>query len=64
MMVKFTQSMAAFLEKFHADLIVPLRFGHLELYTPELRKEYADWIKTDEGRQYLKGGSKYREDEE
>ena len=34
-------------------------FGHLELFTKEMQKEYIEWCKTDEGKQYLKGGSEY-----
>lgn len=54
-----TQSMEAWLFKYHRDLFVRIMFGHLELFTDELAKEYVDWCKTEEGRQYLKGGSKY-----
>ena len=35
-------------------------FGHTELFTEEMQKEYIAWCKTDEGKQYLKGGSKYK----
>lgn len=55
----FTQSMEVWLFTYHRDLFVPLMFGHLELFTDELAREYADWCQTEEGRQYLKGGSKY-----
>ena len=34
-------------------------FGHTELFTEEMQKEYIEWCKTDEGKQYLEGGSKY-----
>jgi len=54
-----TQSMEVWLATYHRDLLVPLMFGHLELFTDELAREYADWCQTEEGRQYLKGGSKY-----
>jgi hypothetical protein len=37
-------------------------FGHTELLTDEMVKDYLEWCKTDEGKQYLKGGSKYKED--
>lgn len=38
-------------------------FGHIEEFTEELAHEYVDLCRTDEGRQYLKGGSKYKEDD-
>ena len=34
-------------------------FGHTELFTEEMQKEYIEWCKTDEGKQFLEGGSKY-----
>lgn len=55
----FTQSMEVWLFAHHRDLVVPLMFGHLELFTEEMAEEYADWCRSEEGRQYLKGGSKY-----
>lgn len=58
-MVKLTQSLTEYLEEYHRDIIVPLTFGHTELLTQEIWGEYIDWCQTDEGRQYLKGGSKY-----
>ena len=63
-MVKMTQSMKMFLFKFHRDKFVQIGFGHLELFTDEMRKEYLNWLETDEGESYLKGGSNYKEGEE
>ena len=60
-MCKFTASMEAWLLKYHKELIVPLIFGHTELLTEELTKEYLKWCQTEEGKEYLKGGSKYKE---
>ena len=60
-MVKLTQSLKKYLENYHSDIIIPLTFGHTELLTQEIWGEYIDWCRTDEGRQYLKGGSKYNE---
>ena len=37
-------------------------FGHLELFTEEMQKAYLEWCLTDDGKQYLQGGSKYKED--
>lgn len=61
-MVKMTQSFSAWCLKFHRDIYTLLMFGHTELMTEDLWKEYIKWCQTDEGRQYLKGGSKYREE--
>ena len=36
----------------------------LERKDPRMAKEYIEWCKTDEGKQYLKGGSKYKESED
>ena len=61
-MVKLTQSLQQWLWKYHRDKIVPIMFGHLEVFTEEMQKEYLEWCLTDEGKQYLEGGSKYKED--
>ncbi|MBO5969006.1 MAG: hypothetical protein J6S14_10980 [Clostridia bacterium] len=58
-MATMTQSFEVWLFTYHRDLFVPLLFGHTELLTDELQKEYIEWCKTDEGKQYLEGGSKY-----
>ena len=60
-MNQMTQSFSAWCFKFHPEIYSLLRFGHAELFTKEMQQEYIDWVQTDEGRQYLKGGSKYRE---
>lgn len=60
-MVELTQSLEQFLAMKYPQLLVLIPFGHIELFTPEKKKEYLDWCKTDEGKQYLKGGSKYKE---
>lgn len=60
-MVRMTQSFEVWLFTYHKDLIAPLMFGHTELLTDELAEEYIKWCQTDEGKQYLKGGSKYDE---
>ena len=62
-MVTLTQSLEHWLLENHKELIVPLMFGHVELFTEEIENEYLAWCKTDEGKQYLKGGSKYVEKE-
>lgn len=61
-MVKLTQSLQQWLFRNHPELIVLIVFGHVELFTPEMQQEYLAWCRTDEGREYLKGGSKYKPD--
>lgn len=61
-MVKLTQSLEHWLWENHKELIPLIMFGHLELFTPEMQKEYLEWCKTEEGRSYLKGGSNYDEE--
>ena len=60
-MVKPTQSLEHWLWENHKDIIGLILFGHTELFTEEMQKEYIEWCKTDDGKQYLKGGSKYKE---
>ena len=60
-MIGMTRSFSVWCLKFHRDIYSLLRFGHTELLTKEMYQEYLDWVQTDEGRQYLKGGSKYKE---
>lgn len=61
-MVKLTQSLEHWLWENHKDIIHLIMFGHIELFTEEMQKEYIEWCKTDDGKQYLKGGSKYKEE--
>lgn len=63
-MVKLTWSLYNWLFMYHRDILSPLMFGHVELFTDEMQAEYIEWCKTEEGRQYLKGGSKYKEEYE
>lgn len=63
-MIKMTQSMTAFLLKFYPEKIWLIQFGHLEEFTDEMKEEYFEWLHTEEGRSYLKGGSNYKEEEE
>ncbi len=60
-MYKLTQSLYHWLWENHRDKIALIMFGHAELFTPEMQQQYLEWCKTEEGRQYLKGGSKYVE---
>lgn len=61
-MVTLTQSLATWLFKKYPKKLPLIMFGHTELLTPEMWDEYIEWCKTEEGRQYLKGGSKYDEE--
>lgn len=63
-MVKLTQSLEHWLFVNHPGLVPLIMFGHVELFTEEMQQEYFEWCETEEGRQYLKGGSKYKEEEE
>lgn len=60
-MVKLTQSLKQWLWENHKNIIPLIMLGHTELFTDEMKKEYREWCKTDNGKQYLKSGSKYRE---
>ena len=60
-MIKMTQSFSAWCLKFHRDIYTQLWFGHTELLTKDMYEEYIAWVKTEEGKQYLKGGGKYKE---
>lgn len=60
-MVRLTQSLQEWLWRNHRELIALIMFGHVELFTPEMEREYLAWVQTEDGKQYLKGGSKYIE---
>lgn len=63
-MVRLTQSLREWLWRYHREKIALIMFGHVELFTPEMKQEYLDWCQTDEGKKYLKGGSEYKEEED
>ena len=58
-MIVMTQSFEHWLFEFHREKFTLIMFGHLEKFTDEMKKEYLEWCKTEEGKQYLKGGNKY-----
>jgi hypothetical protein len=60
-MVKFTASLEHFLWTNYRDKFALIKMGHTELFTDEIQKEYLDWCKTDEGKEYLEGGKHYHE---
>lgn len=61
-MVKLTQSLSHWLFENHKDKLSLIMFGHVELLTEEMYAEYLAWCQTEDGKQYLKGGSKYKEE--
>lgn len=63
-MVKLTQSLRQWLWENEREILPLIMFGHVELFTAEMEERYLAWCRTDEGRQYLKGGSWYKEEEE
>jgi len=56
-----TESLKQWLWISHRELIPLIGFGHLELFTDEMKEQYIAWCKTEEDKQYLKGGAKYRD---
>lgn len=61
-MVKCTQSLAHWLfENGYKKELALIELGHTEYFTKEMQDKYIKWCKTDDGKQYLKGGSKYVE---
>lgn len=62
--VTLTQSLKHWLFVNHREIIVPLLLGHFEVLDEEMCNEYLEWCETDEGKQYLKGGSQYKEEEQ
>ena len=63
-MVRMTQSFEMWLITHHKDIFHLVMFGHTEVISEEMVKEYIGWCKTDEGKQYLKGCSKYNSEHE
>ena len=61
-MVELTQSFAHWLFEYDKELLPLVMFGHLEVITEEMLDQYLAWCQTDDGKQYLEGGSKYKED--
>ena len=62
-MVKFTQSMSHWLWNNHSDIYGLVLLGHTELITKEMYDEYIKWCQTEDGKQYLEGGTKYKDDQ-
>lgn len=60
-MVKLTKSLKHWLYVNHPELISSIMFGHVELFTKEMQKEYLAWCQTEDGMRYLKGGDLYED---
>ena len=60
-MVKLTKSLSHWLFENHKDIIGLIMFGHIELFTKDMQKDYLEWCRTEEGKQYLEGGKYYEE---
>lgn len=58
-MVKLTQSFGEWIFRNHKEKLPLIMFGHTELVTDEMWAQYIEWCQTEEGMQYLEGGSKY-----
>lgn len=63
-MVKLTHSLEHWLFINYPQELPLIMFGHTELFTEEMQKEYLEWCKTEDGKSYLKGGKNYKESEE
>ena len=61
-MIKLTKSLRHWLWENHRDILPLIMFGHTELLTEEMWEAYIEWCKTEDGKQYLEGGSKYTDD--
>lgn len=59
-MIKLTCSLEQFLFEEHRDILGLILFGHVELFTDEIKREYLEWCETEHGKEYLQGGSKYK----
>ena len=60
-MVKLTASLEHWLYVNEPDVFVLIGFGHVELFTDEMKKRYLEWCGTEEGKSYLKGGANYHD---
>lgn len=61
MPVRMTASMEHWLFVNHPEILPLIGFGHLELFTDEMKGEYLKWCATEEGKRYLVGGDLYHD---
>jgi len=59
-MNKLTCSAAKFFFDHYPKEMSLFLFGHSEVITTDMYNEYIEWCKTEEGREYLKGGKHYK----
>ena len=52
-MIGIPKSMSMWLLLNYKELYIPISFGHFELFTEEMKKEFLEWIETDEGLNYF-----------
>ena len=60
-MTKLTASLNKFLMDRYPGDIMLIRLGHIENFTDKMQEEYIEWVQTDEGKSYLKGGENYHD---
>ena len=59
--IKLTASLEYFLATHYPKEFATISFGHTEDFTHEMKKEYLEWVQTEEGKSYLEGGENYHE---
>ena len=59
--IKLTASLEYFLSTRYPKEFTTISFGHVEDFTAEIKKDYLEWMQTDEGKSYLEGGENYHE---
>lgn len=59
-MVRMSKSFSVWCFKYHKDIYSLLMFGHTELLTEDMYKEYLGWLHTDEGKQSLQDNHAHR----
>lgn len=62
-MISMTPSAKKFFFDRYPEEASLIMFGHTEVLTEEMVREYLEWCKTEEGRSYLKGGENYKEEQ-
>lgn len=59
---KLTQLLTQYLLKNYKDKLPLIMFDNIGLFTDKMYDDYISLCKTEHGKQYLKGGSKYKEE--
>ena len=55
-MVEISKSLQHWLWENHREKLVYIKFGHIELLTPDMWDDYSKWLSTDEGKKWLEDG--------